>query len=288
MKLFLLHLILLTAFSTKAQTSKINTVQPKIMVVPYTREGEDVRQTLESDDKKILAITKIKEHFDMRGFTTVDFVAKLKIAREGQMVASKSQKDLKTLLIESSGADIYVDAKIDYQPSASGNSVNLVLTAYEISTGNSLSNKVGFSGKFFTDQIDKLTSRAVENCIEEFLNIMQEKFTYIVNNGRSIQLNISIENESKINFASPFKGLPLSDLIEQWVELNSFKNDYHIQGTSDLIMIFDDIKIPLRDPITSLNYSPNKFALALFKFFSDIGLKVEKASKSGNLYFTIK
>ena len=74
-------IILLFAFFTKieAQTNspQVQTVQPKIMVIPYVKEGEDLRTILENDVNKRIALTKIKEAFDSRGFTTVDFVAKL-------------------------------------------------------------------------------------------------------------------------------------------------------------------------------------------------------------------
>lgn len=54
----------------------VQTVQPKIMVIPYTKEGEDIRTILESDVNKRIVLTKIKEAFDSRGFTTVDFTEK--------------------------------------------------------------------------------------------------------------------------------------------------------------------------------------------------------------------
>ena len=53
-------------------------VQPKIMVIPYTSEGEDIRTILEADENKRIILTKIKEAFDSRGYTTIDFMAKLK------------------------------------------------------------------------------------------------------------------------------------------------------------------------------------------------------------------
>jgi hypothetical protein len=65
--------------------SKTGVVQPKIMVIPYTKEGEDIRTLLENDENKRIALTKIKEGFDSRGFTTVDFTAKLKAAKENKI-----------------------------------------------------------------------------------------------------------------------------------------------------------------------------------------------------------
>jgi hypothetical protein len=266
------------------------TVQPKIMVIPYTKEGEDLRTVLEDDENKRIAITKIKEAFDSRGFTTVDFVAKLKAAKDNNVFTSDNQTDIKSQIIQMSGADVYVQAEVIVEESQTGNSVKLILTAYEASTGNSLSNKVGESGKFYTDDFNKLASKAVESCVEDFLNIMQTKFTDIVNNGKSVVVDISFDAGSQYKMSTEIgsDGLPLSDQIEMWMEENAFKNNYHIQGTTDLKMIFDDVRIPLKDQATGNNYNPNKFALELFKFFKGLGLQPAKDVKGSTIYITIK
>lgn len=268
---------------------QIQTVQPKIMVIPYVKEGEDLRSILESDINKRIALTKIKESFDTRGFTTVDFVAKLKSAKDNQIFTSDNQTDIKDQIVQLSGADIYVQAEVDINKTASGNSVNLVLTAFEASTGNSLSNKVGQSGKFYTDDYGKLTSKAVESVSEDFLNIIQSKFTDIVNNGKSVNLDISFSQDSNQRMSTEIapENLPLSDQIEMWMEKNAYKNNFHIQGTTDLRMIFDDVRIPLKDP-TGKNYTTNKFALEIFKFFRALNLQVDKDVKGSTIYITIK
>jgi hypothetical protein len=237
-----------------------------------------------------IAITKIKEAFDSRGFTTVDFTAKLKAAKDNKAFTSDNQTDIKTQIIEMSGADIYVQAEVDVQKGQSGTSVKLILSGYEASTGNSLSNKVGESGKIFTDDIGKLASKAVENIAEDFLNVMQTKFTDIVNNGKSVIIDISFAEGSEYTMSSEVgsDGLPLSDEIEMWMEKNAYKNNYHIQGTSDIKMIFDDVKIPLKDQATGNNYNPNKFALEMFKFFKGLGLQSGKDIKGNTIFITIK
>jgi hypothetical protein len=72
------------------------------------------------------------------------------------------------------------------------------------------------------------------------------------------------------------------------MEKNAFKNNYHIQGTTELRMILDDVKIPLKDQATGNNYNPNKFALEIFKFFKGLGLQPSKDVKGNTIYFTIK
>ena len=270
---------------------QVNTVQPKIMVIPFTKEGEDIRTILEADVNRRIAITKIKEAFDNRGFTTVDFTAKLKAAKDNNVFTSENQTDLKAQIIQMSGADVYVQAEVNVQKGESGTSVTLILTAYEASTGNSLSNKVGESGKFYTDDIGKLASKAVENVAVDFLNVMQTKFTDIVNNGKSVNIDISFEAGSQYTMSSDkigTSGLPLSDQLEEWMGKNAFKNTYHIQGTTDLKMIFDDVRIPLKDQATGVNYNPNKFALEIYKFLRSEGLEVKKDIKGSTIYITIK
>jgi predicted outer membrane repeat protein len=291
--LFLPTCLINTAFCQNSATNsggQIATVQPKIMVIPYTKEGEDLRNVLENDENKRIAITKIKEAFDNRGFTTVDFVAKLKAAKDNNIFTSNNQTDIKSQIIQMSGADVYVQAEVIVEKGQSGNSVKLILSAYEASTGNSLSNKVGESGKFYTEDFNKLASKAVESCVEDFLNVIQAKFTEIVNNGKSVIIDISFDAGSQNKMSSEIGSdkLPLSDQIEMWMEKNAYKNNYHIQGTTDLKMIFDDVKIPLKDQSTGNNYNPNKFALELFKFFKGLGLQIAKDIKGNTIYITIK
>lgn len=295
-KAYLLWLILSINLVGSAQSeatnsgAQVQTVQPKIMVIPYVKEGEDLRTILENDVNKRIAITKIKEAFDNRGFTTVDFAAKLKATNTDAIFSTDNKSDLKSQIIQNSGADVYVEAEVDVAFTASGNSVKLILSGYECSTGNSLSNKVGESGKFYTDDIGRLASKAVESCAEEFLNTMQNKFTDIVNNGKSIIVYFGFDANSNYLMSSEIgsQGLLLSDELELWMEENAYKNNYHIQGTTDNQMIFDDVKIPLKDQSTGKNYNPNKFALEIFKFMRSLGLNISRDIKGNTIYITIK
>ncbi|HAN37488.1 MAG TPA: hypothetical protein DCQ29_01180 [Chitinophagaceae bacterium] len=294
-KIIIILFLLVTSIKSQyahcqTQTNQVNTVQPKIMVIPYTKEGEDIRTILEQDVIRRIAITKIKEGFDGRGFTTVDFTAKLKAAKDNNVFTSESQTDIKAQIIQMSGADVYVQAEVSSLKTETGSSVTLVLTAYEASTGNSLSNKVGESGKFYTDDFGKLASKAVESCVTDFLNVMQIKFTDIVNNGKSVIIDISFDANSTYQMSSEIGAdkLPLSDQIEMWMEKNAFKNNYHIQGTTALKMIFDDVRIPMKDPVNGNNYNPNKFALEIFKFFKGLGLQPTKDIKGSTIFITIK
>lgn len=164
-KLILLLTILSICLSyTYAQelTSKVEniaTAKPKIMVIPYTHQGEDIRMVLESDVNKRIALTKIKEAFDQRGYTTVDFFGRVKTLSKANALGSNQQQDAKSLIIQQSGADIYVEAEISILDSPTGNSVKIIMSGYDVSTGNSLANAVCESGRFYTEDYGKLASR---------------------------------------------------------------------------------------------------------------------------------
>ena len=111
MKKLLLSLIV--CFSTAITLAQSSPQLPKIMVIPFTKDGEDLRTILDENINSRIAITKIKEGFDSRGFTTVDFVGKLKIAKDNQVFTSDNQTDIKSKIIEMSGCDVYVVAEVD-------------------------------------------------------------------------------------------------------------------------------------------------------------------------------
>lgn len=289
MKKIILTLIMFVGLLASANAQQTVTVQPKIMVVPFVKEGEDIRNVLENDVNKRIVLTKIKEAFDSRGFTTVDFLGRLKALSKANGLAMDNQSDLKTMIIQQSGADIYVDAEIDVVLSGSGNGVKVIMTAYDTSTGNSLANKVGDSGKFYTDDIGRLASKAVEGQADAFLNVMQTKFNDIVANGRSINVTIGLAQTSQYSMSSEVgaNGFALSDEIEMWMSENAYKGNYHIQGTTEKQMIFDDVRIPLKDD-NGNNYNINKFGLKFMMFARKMGLQIGRDISNNTLIITIK
>ncbi len=269
-------------------------VQPKIMVIPYTKEGEDIRTVLENDANKRIVLTKIKEAFDERGISTIDFVAKLKAMESGNVFNMDNKADIKSQIIDMSGADIYVEAEIICNQREGGekpeSSVKVTITAYDCATGASLSNKIGESGSFYTNDIAKLGMKAISSCADDFLRVMQMKFSDITENGRSLMLQIGFDEGSMLTMESEVgtDGLLLQDEIELWVEAHAYNGNYHLQGVSPMKMVFDDIKLPLVDETTGNNYSISKFGLEMLKFFRSLNIQISRSNRGNTLYVTIK
>lgn len=270
------------------------TTQPQIMVIPYTKQGEDIRTVLEADENKRIVLTKIKEAFDERGYSTIDFVAKLKAIESGNTFNIDNQSDIKSQIIDMSGADIYVEAEITCQQSLSSGDkpesrVKIIVTSYDAGTGASLSNKIGESGVFYTNDIAKLGMKAISSCADDFLRIMQEKFTAMAENGRSAMIQIGLSDNSDLNLESEVgnQGLQLQDEIELWIEEHAYNGDYHIQGATSTKMIVDDFKLQPVDPNTGKNYTLSRLSMDFLKFFRTLGISISRSTRGNTLYITI-
>lgn len=282
-------LFLLCLFVNSFVFAQVNTVQPSIMIVPFVPEGVDIRKSLDISNDKRQVIAQISGAFADKGFATKDFYANFKSVSNNAAFEDDSQTDLKSLIIASSGADIFVEADISINRQNDGNSVRVVLKAYEASTARVLASKIGDSGRFYTTDIGKLGAKAVEKAMEGFLTTMQQSFNDIVVNGTSIVINVSFNEMSDYDTTSEVgdSGDELRDVLEEWMENNSYKNYYHIQGTTAKKMIFDDVRIPLKDE-NGNNYNINKFSRSLANFFKGLGMSVDRDLNGGILYIKVK
>lgn len=279
--------LILALFSLVAHCQNVVQTQPKIMVIPYVTEGVDIRKTIEGAPNIRLVLSKIRESFDKRNYTTVDFESKLKAQSANNALAQGAQKDLRSMIIQGSGADIYVEAEYILNESASGNSVKIIMKACDVSTGAALANKDAFSGQFYTNDIGRLAGAAVEKVSDEFLSVIQSKFDDIVANGRSVAVNFTVDGASAVTLQQEFNGTELADLITDWMASHSFQNNYHVQGSTELELIFDDVRIPLKDD-NGRNYNIQMFDRELRQYLRQLGLKVAHTTKNNTLVITFK
>ena len=82
------------------------------MVIPWAAAGEDLRTVLEQDLSRRIAVTTVKEAFDRRGWRTIDFVARLRAAADSRAFTTDSLSDVKSQIVQSSGAEVFVQAEV--------------------------------------------------------------------------------------------------------------------------------------------------------------------------------
>ncbi len=284
-KIFFILVLLCVGLTTKAQDpaqkNKLVT-RPTIMVFPFVKEGEDIRTILEKDFNLRIIITKVKEAFDSRGYSTVDFLSIVRNNDVNQQL-NDAQTDIKTLIMQSSGADIAIEVEYAINKSSLGTSVTVILTAYETSSSASFSNKIGESNIIQTENIGALASRATESIIEDFLNVLQTKFDDVVENGKYINIQFGLVEGTSLTMATEVgtDNLPLSDALEEWISENS--NSYHIKWMSEKGISFDQIRIPRTK--AGKNYTSTAYRLDILRFCRSLTLSKNPGQKIGSENF---
>lgn len=291
----LLNLWSFSALSQNAATNsggQVNQIQPSIIVIPYKTEGQKYRSILENPKtgfEKRIAISRVKEAFNSRGFTTYDFEAELKKGETAGAFSASAQTDEKDVIIKNSGADIFVVVDIHVDPQADGTDVKIILKAFESATGRDCGSKDASSTRFYTNDISKLAGKAIDVMKEDFLNEMQTKFTDIVKNGRSIYVEFVLAQGAKLNFQSEVgtSGDLLSESIVDWMGKNAYKNYAKKGGSTALKIIYDDVRIPLKDQTTGMNYEVESFGRLIRKYLKSINVVATIEYPRGQIIVTI-
>lgn len=271
--------------SLKAQ----EVVTPTVMVIPFAKEGQQLRAVYESDEMLNLrvAVTKAKEAFDKEGIQTIDFRAKIKQLQMDDNMMANNQSSIKQRIIELSGADVYVEIEAAVMDDVDGSAVTVRAVAYDAFSGQTLASEVGTTKKYYTFNFEKLTQKAISFFIADFTKNIQRKFEKTLEEGRVIVVNIGFDENAEIDLDEEMdNGSLLSDLIEDWFEKNTFNGIYHLQGVTATKMIFDEVRIPVKE-VSGRNYRITKFAAKLRSFLKKQGLDVSRDVVGTKVYITI-
>lgn len=270
-------------------TTASNHIQPKIMIIPRVAEGQDMKTEYDSDVNMQIAIAKINEAFQKRGANLRSFDQALKQAKENMNInkSSGNQEDFKSMVLQTSAADIYVETKITVvnHPSYNAKSVILILDAYQTGTSNPLADKTIEGRMVQTDDIGKLVMLAIDTVSESFLNLLQLKFDEIVAKGQSVYVEFSLADGSQYTFDSEVgadKKL-LSELIDEWCANHAVNGNYNNQGVVANKLIISDMHIPLKNPSNpNANYTGQNLYADLMRYFRTLGIQVKREIGTNN------
>lgn len=287
-KIYLTLFLMLGALMLSAQD--VVTTQPSIVVVPLIKQGEDYRTVLENDPNMRVVINEICNAFNSRlAGSTKNLIAELQQqSQSSEVYGGGTQQDLKSLAAQTTGADIYVQAEIQTHFASSGNSVDVILTAYDIAGGPNVSNKNGSSGELYSNNVAALARRALARITDDFLNDIQNYFNRIVLEGRTMKVEFLIAEGVDVNFRTEVgtDEEELGDEIVEWIQKNAYKNQSHRLAKTTYRIMYDVVKIPIRDEDGN-NYDPETFARKLNKFLKSFGLTSERDIVGNFLHVTI-
>ncbi|MGH7617945.1 MAG: DUF6175 family protein [Gemmatimonadaceae bacterium] len=265
--------------------------QPRIIVVPFTKSGEDIRTVLEADINRRVAVTKIQEAFDRHGFSAGDYIGIVRglSVRQGSPL---SQSDLLSQVFEISRADIYVEVEINVEQSGNLRSAVAIMRGYLTANGLSLGNKIGRSPK---QQLATEVSRLVEVAtgaenVDPLLDLMQQKFDEYTENGVPITVDISAREGSKVRPGSDVAGknATVADLLEDWMRTHAWKGIFNVSMSTDTRMSLDEVRIPMLEPTTCRNNSPLRFGRDIVAFLRTMNISASSAVNGGSLLIELR
>lgn len=230
------------------EETKVEVGLPTITVVPYRQETQTYKDIFQNNADLRMAVARVQDGFNKKGVTTIDFEARLEAMWRSREFNTEATQSEEKLLLDNSGADVYVVVDFKKEAYSDGNRVWLNLKAYETASGSILASSVGWTNKGYAN-FATLCVEAVNRQIDSFLNDIKINFAKGIKEGKSITLRINRTEESLFNLNSGIgnTGYPLASVIRRWVRANAQDGQCHLQGVVADQMIFDYVKIPSVD-----------------------------------------
>ncbi|MDC6366666.1 MULTISPECIES: DUF6175 family protein [Flavobacteriaceae] len=299
-------LFCIVSFATTLQINaqkdchEVNTVQPSIMVLPRTVKGEDLRTIMDEQPEIRVAISKVKQAFDNRGYTTLDFETTLKALIRDETVTKDSQTEFKNRIFRNIPADIVVEIDVIISKimvrGKENHRATLILEANVTDNGNSMASVPIEGNLFYTPDKILLIGSALkkendnnELLLDEFLRKMNEKWAEMREKGKTVKMEFSLSEDAGITMDDdvPSKGEKLKYVIEDWLEETAYKNYYAITFVTAAKLMVEDYRYPVRDPKNCSNMTARKIERKLDRFFDKIDIPVKFNNSRGTIYITI-
>lgn len=265
-------LSVLLSLSVIAQTNAtdVSTVQPTVLIVPFTTTGENALSLYESKFEYRAIISAITNAINGRGFTPLDLQEEIAKKNENESldVLKNTEIDGYEKILRNTSADIVIKAEINIQSDNGANSVQVTMKAIDKATGKALfASPLLSSPSFKTTDYAYLAQRLLnqDDAIGAFLSGLSSELQKVAVNGRSIQIRIVANENTTYNLEDETpNGDYLSDLLIDWVKANAYKNYYKIKIQSDKELYFEEVRIPIKDAMGN-NYDINSFGREIRK-----------------------
>jgi hypothetical protein len=274
-----------TGGNKKVETPPTAISNPKIIVVPYTKDGESYTAVLEHDRDLRVAVSEVQKGFENLNIETENIMSSGKSANRRSLYeesADAADSNNKQLLM-SSDADVYVVVDLKKNISANGSSVSVIMTAYETATDNIWGSENSWTNRFQTTDVGRLCAYAVKDYLPAFLKQIQKNF----NEPASGVIQFSVRNGSMATMRDRCNnGRRLSDVIQEWLDDNAHNGEYHSQGIVAESAVFDDVLIPRLDE-RGKRMNAEKFAGRLCDALYKVGVETEFVTEGNNMMITI-
>lgn len=296
-KLFITAAIALLALTASAQAPSAtrgtgnNVAQPNIMVVPYfSSSTSEIDDAIEKDKNVEIYLGIVREAFNKKGFQSKDFFGVRNSSGMMTELRNNAKDDKFTQILTANQVDMYVKVNVVPGVDGRGNYVTLNLSCMEALSGASVANVTQGSGSYKDAATPKLVMLAMESVIDDFMVQMQNAFEVMIEQGRNVKIDFAISDNSALNFYEPVgdQGTLLAQAIIEWIENNAYNGQYTQNAMDEKLLIFSEVRVPLRDQNTDRAYNLNNFAFGIVGHLSKLGVKAMPKTTGQGIVFTIQ
>lgn len=264
--------------------------QPNIMVVPFFKNSaSEIEQAIEQDPNIEIYLGIVRKAFNDRGFQSKDFFGVQNSNTLMTELRDNAQENKFTQILTANQVDMYVKVNVIPGSDTRGNYVNLGLSCLEFPSGASIANANQNSGSFRDAPTSQLVTLAIESVIDDFMKHMDDAFTVMQESGRNLKIDFAISNDSPITFFDEVgPNIILAQAIIEWIENNAYNGRYNQQSMDDKLLIFSEVRVPIRNLETGGPYNLNLFALGLVSHLKKLGVSASFKTTGQGIVFTIQ
>ena len=213
--------------------------RPTLMVIPadswctangFTKEDEDGKKVPDyeaawSGSQDLFSVvSKIGELMSDRGFPLKDL--------------SQSLKN-----VGAARTDLLLEVGWKINKTGPKNSITYTLRGLDSYTMKQVANSSGTGKPSFSAEVPVLLEEAVLERMDNFADQLQAHFDDLLKNGREVSVTIRCEGSQSLEFE--YEGKELTDIIDEWMALNTLNHRYSMGDSNDKFVDFEQVRIPL-------------------------------------------
>lgn len=295
-----LFVAMLLPMSLSGQTKK-----PTLMVIPsdawclergfsktFDNIGEkktipDYATALVASGDLKVAITTLSGLMAERGFPLVDMEQKLKSidassaedaliqSKDGSTTAETPYDKLK----KTAKCDIVLDLYWKLNHTGPRRSLTLNLRALDSYTNKQVGNITVTGEPSMVSELPLLLQTAIMGGFDKFTSDLMRYFEDMQQNGREVALDIRTF-DSKVSLEDEVGDTELNAIIEEWVTQNTVRGVFSLDVSTNTMMNFGQVRIPLYKPGTEIALDTRAWARELGKHLKSKGI-VSKLTMEG-------
>lgn len=195
------------------------------------------------------------------------------ITKIGELMAEREfpLKDMSQSLknIGQAKADILMEVGWQVNKMGPKRSVTYTLRGLDAYTMKQVAAGSGTGKMSFSAEIPVLLEEAVLERMDNFCEQLQAHFDDLLTNGREVRVSVRTEGSIKLN--DEYNGQELSDVIEDWMALNTVEHRFSLSDATDISMEFEQVRIPLYAD-NGIAMDTRRFVQGLRKHLTELGL----------------